>query len=249
MPTSVAALDARLSPFWPYDTGTAARNDSSVFQRTFRRKLMPHIRARLLKPDRSEGDAELDRPAAVEVGRPRFPDGVPVGVGVLVGDLRVGHPALRVGEEHVAVAAVVERVDHHREMIVVIEVGRVAAHVAHHAPRRIALPQPRADVDRVLVVRHPDLGLLGRGLALARLLLDEFVDRQRVAVDRVVEPAVEDQRLVQADRADRDAAVRVARHDGRRDRLRHRTRGAGRHARIASTSTRTIRGCTESSEL
>src|SRR5262245_5026917 len=44
MPTSVAALEARFSPFDPYEIGTAERNESSVFQRTLRRKLTPHIR-------------------------------------------------------------------------------------------------------------------------------------------------------------------------------------------------------------
>ena len=77
--------------------------------------------------------------------------------------------------------------------------------------------QRARDVEVLAVEEDPDLGALGRRLALARLLLDEVADRPDRAVERLVEDAVDAQRRVDADGADGDAAVGIARHHRRRD--------------------------------
>ena len=101
-------------------------------------------------------------------------------------------------------------------MVVVVQVVRVAAHVARHALRRIALPQPGADVDGVVVEPDPDLGLLGGRPPFERLLLHEVGDRVVVVIQPLVQAAVERQWLGQANRPDRHVSGFVTRdHRGR----------------------------------
>ena len=95
--------------------------------------LAPDAAAKLNAPDmrrlrtvaeRLERNLHLDRPAAVEAAGPHVPHRVPVGVRVaLVRELLVGAPAERVGVEHEAVAAVVERVEERAEVVVLAELG------------------------------------------------------------------------------------------------------------------------------
>ena len=137
----------------------------------------------------------------------------------------IAHPALGIREEDVSVPTVVERIEHHAEMVVVVEIGRITAHVARHPLRRIALPEPRAYVDRVFVIGHPDLGLVGRCRPFERLLLHEVPDRLGVPVDALVETTVEHDRLREPNGADGDMASLVARSHGRRHRFRRARNG------------------------
>ena len=137
--------------------GMWVRNDASDFQRTSRRKLMPQMRlSSWNRIDRNGMRNSIVQPpskSAARVSQMAFQSAVAFSLVTC----EIAHAALRVGEEGVPVAPVVERVEQDREMVVVVQVGRVAAHVARHALRRIALPQPGADVDGVVVDRPPRL--------------------------------------------------------------------------------------------
>ena len=180
---------------------------------------MPQARAALLEPDRAERNAELDRPAAVEVGRLRLPDRVPVGVGVLVGDLanRSCRPARwrrrrsRCGGRRTCRAS--PRSDR----------------CCRDWSRRGACRSSRASTSRSPTAARRRRARRRRkptqtsvfsvaGSPFVRLLLDEVADRLVLAVEALVEPAVEHERLGEPDRANRDVALGVARDDGRRHR-------------------------------
>ena len=74
-----------------------------------------------------------------------------------------------------------------------------------------------------IVEQQPDLGLLGGGRSLERILLDEVADRRQRAIDGFVQPAVHAQRRRQASRADGGPALVIAGDD----RWRGRGSGAG----------------------
>ena len=144
----------------------------------------PHLIGARLVAQRLERDGDLDRPAAIEIAGADVPHRVPVGVGrAFVGHLAVGHAADRVGVEDVAVALVVERVEHHAERVVLPQLVGVAAHFIGDAPLRMRLPVARRNVDVVVVEEDPRLGLLGGGLEFVRLLLHEVGNRGRGPVD------------------------------------------------------------------
>ena len=177
---------------------------------------------RRLRPvaERLERNLHLDRPAAVEAAGPHVPHRVPVGVRVaLVRELLVGAPAERVGVEHEAVAAVVERVEERAEVVVLAELGGVAAHLVRNplAPGR-RVPHPGGDVDIRVVEHDPRLGRLGRGRAGVGNVLDEVGDRRHRLVDRLVEDAVEADALLETDRPYRGPPLLVTRHHRRRHR-------------------------------
>ena len=81
----------------------------------------------------------------------------------------------------------------------------------------------------VLVKGDPCFGAFGGGLAAVGLDLDEIRDRTDVAIERLVERAVDAQRLADAHRAQGRAALSVAGDDLRRDRLGRRV-SVKRHA-------------------
>jgi hypothetical protein len=95
-------------------------------------------------------------------------------------------------------------------MVVVVQIGGVAAHVTRHALRRITLPQPGADIHGVRVVPDPDFSPLRGWPPFERLLLQKVGHRVVVVVQPLVEAAVEIERFGRADRADRDVAGFVA---------------------------------------
>ena len=77
----------------------------------------------------------------------------------------------------------------------------------------IGLPQPCGHVDVGVVEEHPDLGLLGGGLALERLLLDEVAERLHVAVRSLLQHTVHDDGGRHAEGPDRRQAVAVTDDD------------------------------------
>ena len=143
---------------------------------------------------------------------------VPVAVDVaLVGNLAVADAADGIHQELVTVPAVVERVDDDAQVVVLPDVAAIPPHVVGDDAVRLTVVAAGGDIEVVAVGEEPDLRPLGRRFTLARLLLDEGVDRGRGLVDRVVERTVDAQRHGDGCRADRDAAVGVAHvHGGRR---------------------------------
>ena len=68
---------------------------------------------------------------------------------------------------------------------------------------RLAVEHPRADVQRIVVVHHPDFGLLRRRTTFVGILLHEARCRRRHAPGLVVQAAVDDGRRRDACRLDR----------------------------------------------
>ena len=172
--------------------------------------------------DRLERNRHLGGPAAFEAAGAHLPHRVPVDVRVaLVGDDLIGEPAERVRVEVVAVAAIVKRVEQHAEHVVLAQLIRVAPQfvgrpLLRRHRRRSILPR---HVDVVVVEHHPGFGPLGgRARRSAGTVWMKPLIGGTVAVDRLVEPAVDAQRLVQVNRAHDDASVLAARNHLRRNR-------------------------------
>ena len=92
----------------------------------------------------------------------------------------------------------------------------------------LAVVAADADVEVIAIGEDPHLGLLGRGLSLVGLLLDEVADRLHRLIGPVVEHAVDAERLIDLRRPHRDAALGVARHHRGRHRRRRPVDDAGR---------------------
>ena len=168
-------------------------------------------------PQRLERNLHLDRPAAVETPGAHVPHRIPVDVrNALVYVLRVGPRAERVRVEVEAVAAIVERVEQHREGIVLAELARVAPHLVRHPlalGRRI--PHARRHIHVVFVEEDPRLGPFGGRRARVGHQLNEARDRRNRPVHCFIEHAVEVDGAVEPCRADRHPALLVAVHHRR----------------------------------
>ena len=100
----------------------------------------------------------------------------------------------------------------------------VAPHLGGDQGVHLAVPHPERHVDVVVVEGDPRLGAFGGGLAAVGLDLDEVGNRAHVAIERLVERAVDAQRLADANGANGRAAFSVAGDDLRRNRLGRRVR-------------------------
>src|SRR6187549_1482799 len=100
-------------------------------------------------------------------------------------------------------------------MVGVVKVVRVATHVTGDAAARIRFKEPRADIDRNLVIGHPDLRLVSGWLAGLRLLLQEVPERGHVSVQALVKSAVDGQGFVEPHGADGGSPHLISRDDGR----------------------------------
>ena len=120
------------------------------------------------------------------------PEAVPVDVGVaaVVHHLRVPFRAHRVDREHVAVALVVEGVEHDLEHVGSRGV-EVLLQIADDDVGGRAVVGEDAEIQRLLVVGDAHFGLLRRRLPFVRLALQEAAGDRRVAPDRLVERAVD----------------------------------------------------------
>ncbi len=172
--------------------------------------------------DRLERDRQFRGPPALEAAGSHLPDGIPVDVRVaFVGDRLIGEAAERIGVEVVAVAPIVERIEQHAERVVLPQLIGVAPDLVRRPlvrrRRVVALP---GHVDEVLVEHDPRFGPFGRRLAFSGKRLNEAGQRLGRLIDRLVEFAVDAERLGQSNRADDDAAVLAARNHFRRDRRR-----------------------------
>src|SRR5207237_1136518 len=80
----------------------------------------------------------------------------------------------RVGDEHVAVARVVERIEDHLEAVFIENAIGIAAHLGGDDAGRLGIVGVYGDENVPRVVQHADLGALGRRLAFVALLLREL---------------------------------------------------------------------------
>ena len=166
----------------------------SFLRTTPREKLRPHVSVC--------GSNEIDlngiansaiqppskRPAsAVEDAVPRA---------VEVGDVlvqAVGAHTVRIQAEEVAAAAGVERIERHVEAVVLADVVGLAQ-VVRRDLVGLGVVEPRADVQRLVVVEQIDLGALVGDRVLDRARLVQVVDERGRRPRGVVELAVDDGR-------------------------------------------------------
>ncbi len=174
----------------------------------------PHLIGAGRVAQRLERELHLERPPAVEAPGLHVPHRIPVGVRcAFVDDRVIRESAEGIRVEHEPAAAIVEGVEADAEVIVLPHLVGVAAQlVGNPLLRRRRVPALRGDVDVVAVEHHPDFGLLGRRLVVARRHLQHAAEARELSVDLVVQEAVELERRLQLDRADRRLEVRVARH-------------------------------------
>ena len=129
------------------------------------------------------GDLAAHGPRAVPVdvetrtgtGRLHLAEAKPAAALPFVGHLTVVLDAGRVGAEHEPVLAIAVGVEDHLEAVGVVH-RRVPSRIRHDDAARVRVVEHHADVERVGGEDHADLGLLGRRLALIRLLLHEAGD-------------------------------------------------------------------------
>ena len=142
-----------------------------------------------------ERNLDLRVPAVGANARADIPDAVPVGVVVtpFVRHLRIPLCAHRIDGELVAVALVVEGVDHHLEAV-----GRagveVLAQLVDDDLAGLGVLGEHADVERAVVIEQPDFGVVGRRRAFARIVLDESIGQRSTGPGWLVELAVEHDR-------------------------------------------------------
>ena len=123
-----------------------------------------------------ERDGDLRRPARLYDAGGNVPHAVPVGVGLLplVERLIVVFGRHRIRLERVAVAAIVERVQDGGDGIDGARVV-VTGQVADDELVRLVVVGLDADIQVLVVVENPDLGIESGGLPLPGLSLDEVL--------------------------------------------------------------------------
>ena len=153
----------------------------------------PHLIGARRVAQRLERNRHLDRPAAVEAAGLRRPTPDSSRCSARLRRRPSSRRAAeRVGVEHEPAAAIVEGVEDDAEVIVLPQLVGVAAQlVGDPLLGRRRVPAPRGDVDVVVVEHHPDVGLLGRRLAVARRDLQQAAEAGELLVDLFVEAAVE----------------------------------------------------------
>jgi hypothetical protein len=156
---------------------------------------------------RGERNAELGVPALLVSRRRYFPAAVPVLVETATGtallthglraaaitlacDLAIVLYAGRRRAEHKAVLSVEIRVKYQDDGVGIPQV-RVPTRLALHNARRLPVEQPRADVQRALIVHDPDLCAFRYRCALLRLPLGEACQQHCVLPRCVIEHAID----------------------------------------------------------
>jgi hypothetical protein len=171
----------------------------------------PDLRSGTRVAQRLERDREFRKPSAIEPAGPHIPHGVPVRIQHVVDNGLVAQRADGRRLEEEPVSPIQEGIEDDREALVLRDVVVVAAKLGDDVAFGVAVEGAHADIDIAVVEEHPHLGVFGGRRALARLLLDEAVDRRGRLVDLLVEPPVELNGALNPDRADRRLAVVVAR--------------------------------------
>ena len=154
----------------------------------------PDVFALLGKADLVEGDADLGHPAVADNGGFSFPDAVPRGVVVdVVGQGFVHDRTGRIDREEVARPFVVVGIDGEHEPVR-IDLGIPPPEQADDA-LGVGIVAVGGHIERLVVVSHPDIRLLGRGVAVLGVVLGEARGRG-VLPDLFVQSAVQDDRFV-----------------------------------------------------
>ena len=126
--------------------------------------------------ERAERNPDLRVPAVSVTCVRDVPDAVPVRVVLapFVRHLRIPLRARRIGRELVAVALVVEGVEDDAEAVAAVGV-EVLLQVVDDDAAGIVVAGEHAEIERVVVVEDAHLGVEGRRLAFARVVLDEVL--------------------------------------------------------------------------
>jgi hypothetical protein len=149
----------------------------------------PGLHAVAGKAELAEGDAQLRRPPQRVDARLGHVHRVPRGVRVRRGLPRVALHPRWVDEDGRAPRVVVVGVEDELDVVAAAELVAPRELGAHPgAAQRVE--HPRADVQRLRVVEDADLGALGGGLALARVLLPEVGGNGCRRPRRLVQPPV-----------------------------------------------------------
>ena len=151
-----------------------------------------------------EGNGHLGRPAVRRSSSPDRPDAVPLGVHVasLVGDQRIVTGTVRVGSEGEGVPAVEERVEDQNEGVVGGKL-RVALHLLGDDPRGLPIERAQGDVERRRGVGDGELRAFGCRCPLTGFALAKAVADLGLLPGRLIEPAIDDDRLVDDECPDR----------------------------------------------
>ncbi len=117
------------------------------------------------------------------------------------------------------------RIDDDREAVLAGEAFALAKHLCRDA-FGLAVPKASGHIERVVVVREPDLRRLGRGRVLHGIDLMQIDDGLNCHPDRIVDEAVDDGRGIDAGDLDTlvaagGAIVRLGENGGRNQRAEH----------------------------
>ena len=158
--------------------------------------------ARRIEGQRLQRDDGLGGPAFRVLAGGGIPDALPVPVlAIGVGVDRLAPRAVRIDVKLVTGAALVERVEGHREAVVAE--GHVLL-VEHLGDDRLGpgVPEARREIQVVVVECYVDARALGGSAVLVRHHDVQVLHERRLLPHEVVEPAVEDRRLLRAVRGD-----------------------------------------------
>jgi len=186
--------------------------------------------------ERLERDGGLERPPAFESSDLEIPDRIPVSaVLTLVGDLPV-HPAAEcIDDELHGVAPIVEGVEHEGDMVVLIHVHVVTAHLVDDHPLRTALPAAERDVHTIGIEETATPPSSRSPARLVGFLLNEIRNRRDRVVELLVEPTVQPKRRREAYRPNGGSSRLIPGDDLRRQRRWRTVEGEGRLAVLADS--------------
>ena len=172
--------------------------------------VQPPAVERRIEAQGCEGNRDLRRPAFRRPSSPDGPHTVPLHIHVapLVGDQRIVTGAVRIRGEGEGVAAVEKRVEDQNEGVVGGEF-RVALHLLGDDPLRLPVEGAQRHVERRLGVGDGELGPLRGRRSLAGFALAEAVADLGLPPGRIVEQAVQDDRLVDGERRDRGTLAEI----------------------------------------
>jgi hypothetical protein len=171
----------------------------------------PRVAVRI-EVERTERDDDLQRPPDLAAQHPRVPDPVPFPVFAVDPEERIRHQSRGIHLEEITGAAVEKGVDRPHEAVVRVEPLVAPALVANPLVG-LRVEARDAKVQRLVVERDADFRRLRGRASVLRVLLDEVARGHRLRPERLVEPAVQYERLAigQAKRGDAAAAVVVGR--------------------------------------
>jgi hypothetical protein len=138
-------------------------------------------------------NSDLRIPPGLRDARLNVPDGIPVRVVLapLVRHLRVPLRARWIGRELIPVSLVVKGIQNDAERVVVAGV-EILLQVIDDDPRRLLVSRKYGEVQRLIVIEHANFGVVRRGHAFPRFVLNEAGRDRCIAPRRFVECAIDD---------------------------------------------------------